>query len=190
MFDLATLSGVLVAVASPLQRDGAVDEPATARLVEHVIAGGVHGVLALGSTGETASLDEASRRKVLGAVVKAADRRVPVLCGVAQPQLSSAIAEVEAAAQLGAEAALVAPPFYYPMAQAQLLELVRSGRGAVLLSAIEPRLEMVDVSDADLAPSVNGLQPDREAQLRQHHSHLVLLAPQTSKQCDLRHHRG
>ena len=125
MFDLATLSGVLVAVASPLQRDGAVDEPATARLVEHVIAGGVHGVLALGSTGETASLDEPSRRKVLGAVVKAADRRVPVLCGVAQPQLSSAIAEVEAAAQLGAEAALVAPPFYYPMAQAQLLDFYR-----------------------------------------------------------------
>lgn len=119
------MAGVMVALASPLHRDGGVDEPATARLVEHVLAGGVHGLLALGSTGETAALDEPSRRKVLAAVVEAAGGRVPVLCGVAQPQLGAAAAEVEAAAKLGAVAALVAPPFYYPMSQAQLLDFYR-----------------------------------------------------------------
>src|SRR5205814_3826584 len=56
VFDLDSLSGVLVALASPVTRDGAIDEAAAARLVDHVLAGGVHGVLALGSTGETASL--------------------------------------------------------------------------------------------------------------------------------------
>src|SRR5690348_10475804 len=102
MFDLDHLSGVLVALASPLQQDGSVDEPGVERLVEHVLAGGVHGLLALGSTGETASLDESSRRRLLNAVVKAANGRVPVVCGVAQSHLSATRAEVEAAAQLGA----------------------------------------------------------------------------------------
>src|SRR5438034_5070083 len=106
------MAGVLVALASPLGRDGSVDEPAIGRLVEHVLAGGVHGLLALGSTGETASLDEPSRRKVLAAVVRAAAGRVPVLCGVAQPQLSTAMAEVEAAASMCDDVQLVVPPCY------------------------------------------------------------------------------
>jgi 4-hydroxy-tetrahydrodipicolinate synthase len=124
-FAIERLAGVLVALASPVRRDGSVDEPAVARLVDHVVAGGVHGVLALGSTGETASLDESARRKVLAGVLKAAAGRVPVLCGVAQPQLASAVAELRAAADLGADGALVAPPFYYPMSQAQLLDFFR-----------------------------------------------------------------
>ena len=125
MFDLSRLSGVLVALATPLHRDGSVDEPAIGRLVDHVVAGGVHGVLALGSTGETASLDEQARRRVLSCVLEAASGRVPVLCGVAQPQVSAATAEVKAAADVGADAALVAPPFYYPMSQQALMAFYR-----------------------------------------------------------------
>jgi 4-hydroxy-tetrahydrodipicolinate synthase len=125
VLDLDRLSGVLVALASPLLRDGSVDEPAVRRLVEYVLAGGVHGVLALGSTGESASLDETSRRRLLEGVVKAARGRVPVLCGVAQSHLASSRAEVEAAARLGADAALVAVPFYYPMDQAGVLAFYR-----------------------------------------------------------------
>src|SRR5689334_8518786 len=125
MLDLDRLSGVLVALASPMTRQGTVDEAATARLVDHVVAGGVHGVLALGSTGETASLDEPSRRAVLGAVVAAAKGNVPVIAGVAQSQLAAARAEVEAAARLGAAAALVAPPYYYPTDQLGVLAFYR-----------------------------------------------------------------
>ncbi len=109
-----------------MTREGEVDLGGVARLVEHVIDGGVHGVLALGSTGETASLDERSRRMVLDGVIKAAGGRVPVLCGVAQSQLASAVAEVEAAAKAGADAALVAPPFYYPTDQAGVLAFYRA----------------------------------------------------------------
>ncbi|HXN90666.1 MAG TPA: dihydrodipicolinate synthase family protein [Candidatus Sulfotelmatobacter sp.] len=125
MFSVEQLSGVLVALASPVRRDGAVDEPAVKRLVDHVLAGGVHGVLALGSTGETASLDEASRRAILGGVVEAAHGRVPVICGVARTDLAATRAELKAAASLGADAALVAPPFYYPMDQASVLAFYR-----------------------------------------------------------------
>ena len=122
---LELLSGVLIALASPLKRDGGVDEPGLARLVEHVLAGGAHGLLPLGSTGETASLDEKARRTVLAAVVRAANGRVPVICGVAQSHLDAARVEVEAAGRLGADAALVAPPFYYPTDQVGVLDFYR-----------------------------------------------------------------
>ena len=126
MFALDRVAGVLVALASPLKSDGSVDEPAFTRLVEHVLAGGVHGLLPLGSTGEGAALDESARRTALRCVVKAAAGRVPVICGVAQPNLQLARTEVEAAARLGADAVLVAAPFYYPMDQASVLAFYRA----------------------------------------------------------------
>jgi 4-hydroxy-tetrahydrodipicolinate synthase len=125
MFSVDTLSGVLPALISPLKEDGTADGPAIARLVDHVLKGGVHGLLALGSTGETASLDETARRKVLGGVIEAARGRVPVLCGVAQSHLAAARVEVKAAADMGADAALVAPPFYYLIDQPTVLAFYR-----------------------------------------------------------------
>jgi len=119
------LSGVLPALITPLHRDGSADEAGIGRLVEHVIAGGVHGLLPLGSTGEGASLGERTRWQVLSCVVEAAAGRVPVICGVAQPHLEAARSEVAAAARLGAHAALVAPPFYYPTDQATVLAFYR-----------------------------------------------------------------
>jgi len=126
VFKIEELTGVVPALISPLRGDGTVDEAAVTTLVERVIEGGVHGLLPLGSTGETASLDETARRKILECVVAAAAGRVPVICGVAQSHLLAARAEVEAAGRLGAAAALVAPPFYYPMDQATLLAFYRA----------------------------------------------------------------
>jgi 4-hydroxy-tetrahydrodipicolinate synthase len=125
MIKVQELRGVLPALVTPLTPDGGVDEPAIERLVGHVLAGGVHGLLPLGSTGESASLDETARRKVLAAVIKAAAGRVPVICGVVQSRLAAARADVKAAAELGAIAALVAPPYYYPIDQATVLDFYR-----------------------------------------------------------------
>jgi 4-hydroxy-tetrahydrodipicolinate synthase len=125
MFKIEELAGVLPALASPLKQEGTVDEPGVARLVEHVIEGGVSGLVPLGSTGETASLNETARRTMLACVVEAARGRVPVICGVAQSHLAAARAEVEAAAGLGADATLVAPPFYYLIDQPTVLAFYR-----------------------------------------------------------------
>ncbi len=126
MFDVTTLKGVLPALVTPLTEAGAVDEPAVGRLVEHVVEAGVSGLLPLGSTGETASLDEPSRRTMLAATVTAARGRVPVICGVAQSNLPAAAAEVAAAAELGADAVLVAPPFYYFVDQPTVISFYRA----------------------------------------------------------------
>jgi 4-hydroxy-tetrahydrodipicolinate synthase len=148
------LAGVVPALISPLRRDGRVDESAVARLVDHVIDGGVNGLLPLGSTGETASLDETARRTILECVVAAAAGRVPVICGVAQSHVSAARVEVEAAARLGADAVLVAPPFYYPMDQATLLafyrDLAATGTVPILLYNI-PQFTKVVAEPASVA---------------------------------------
>src|SRR3989441_13177273 len=91
------LSGVLPALVSPLHKDGTADEAGIKRLVEHVIAGGVNGLLPLGSTGEGASLGERTRAQILRCGVGAGAGRVPVVCGVGQPHLDAARAEVGAA---------------------------------------------------------------------------------------------
>ncbi|TMF67921.1 MAG: dihydrodipicolinate synthase family protein [Chloroflexi bacterium] len=154
MARIDALAGVLIALASPMTKGGAVDGAGIGRLVEHVISGGVHGVLALGSTGETASLDERARREVLDAVVTANAGRVPVLCGIAQSQLSTAIAEVAAAARAGADAALVAPPFYYPTDATGVLAFYRevaAGAEIPILVYNIPQFTKVAVDPTTLA---------------------------------------
>ncbi|GAC1665733.1 MAG: dihydrodipicolinate synthase family protein [Candidatus Dormibacteraceae bacterium] len=154
MFEIEDLTGVVPALISPLQRDGRVDEAAVARLVDHTIGGGVHGLLPLGSTGETASLDETVRRKILECVVAAAAGRVPVICGVAQSHISAARVEVEAAARMGASAVLVAPPFYYPMDQPSLLAFYRdlaANSGVPILLYNIPQFTKVVAEPASVA---------------------------------------
>jgi 2-dehydro-3-deoxy-D-pentonate aldolase len=154
MFKVQDLKGVLPALVTPLTRDGNVDEPAIERLIEHVLAGGVHGLLPLGSTGESASLDDAARRRVLARVVKAAGGRVPVICGVVQSRLEAARAGVETAAELGAIAALVAPPYYYPIDQVTVLDFYRrvaAGSSLPILVYNIPQNTKVVIEPATLA---------------------------------------
>jgi dihydrodipicolinate synthase/N-acetylneuraminate lyase len=125
VIQIEALTGVLPALVTPLHRDGSADDAGISRLVDHVLAGGVHGVLALGSTGEGAALGERTRSQVVSSVIESVAGRVPVLCGVAQPHLEAARAEVAAASRLGAQAALVAPPFYYLIDQATVLAFYR-----------------------------------------------------------------
>jgi dihydrodipicolinate synthase/N-acetylneuraminate lyase len=148
------LQGVIPALVTPLREDGSLDEPGVDRLVEHVLEGGSSGLLALGSTGETASLPELTRRALLSRVVKSAGGAVPVLSGVAQTTLAGARAEVEAAAALGAMAALVTPPFYYPVDQRTVFEFYRrlaSGSPLPILVYNIPQFTKVVIEPATLA---------------------------------------
>ena len=64
--------------------DGAVDEAAMARLIERQIASGVHGLVPVGTTGETATLSHAEHRRVVSLTVEVAAGRVPVIAGAAE----------------------------------------------------------------------------------------------------------
>src|SRR3978361_1541020 len=102
--------GVLPALITPF-RDGAVDEDAFVRLVERQIAGGVHGLVPVGTTGKNATLSHDEHRRVVELCVKTAAGRVPVIAGAGSTSTSKAIELAGPASQVGADAALVVTPY-------------------------------------------------------------------------------
>jgi 4-hydroxy-tetrahydrodipicolinate synthase len=106
------LRGVVPPVCTPLDSRGKVDTASLARLVEHLVNGGVHGLFALGSTGEVAYLTDEQRVTTLRTVVEAAAGRVPVLAGVIDTTTARVIDHAGAAAALGADALVATAPFY------------------------------------------------------------------------------
>jgi 4-hydroxy-tetrahydrodipicolinate synthase len=103
--------GVLPALVTPF-RDGHVDEDAFVKLVERQIAGGVHGLVPVGTTGETATLSHDEHRRVVELCVQTAAGRVPVIAGAGSNSTSEAIELVHHAKTIGADAALVVTPYY------------------------------------------------------------------------------
>src|SRR5262252_9802356 len=93
--------GVLPALVTPF-RDGQVDEDAFVRLVERQIAGGVHGLVPVGTTGESATLSHEEHRRVVELCVEIADGRVPVIAGAGSNSTEEAIGLVRHAKQVGA----------------------------------------------------------------------------------------
>ncbi|MGW1376420.1 dihydrodipicolinate synthase family protein [Streptomyces sp. NPDC002446] len=108
----APLHGVIPPVCTPLDQRGEVDTASLARLVHHLVDGGVHGLFALGSTSEVAYLTDAQRGTVLETVLKAADGRVPVLAGAIDTTTPRVLDHARAAADLGADALVATAPFY------------------------------------------------------------------------------
>jgi 4-hydroxy-tetrahydrodipicolinate synthase len=103
--------GVLPALVTPF-RDGAVDEDAFVKLVERQIQGGVHGLVPVGTTGETATLSHDEHRRVVELCVATAKGRVPVIAGAGSNSTAEAIELVQHAKEVGADAALVVTPYY------------------------------------------------------------------------------
>ncbi|MFG2141399.1 dihydrodipicolinate synthase family protein [Streptomyces sp. NPDC048650] len=107
----APLRGVVPPVCTPLDPHGEVDTASLTRLVTHLVDGGVHGLFALGSTGEAAHLTDARRATALETVVKAADGRVPVLAGIIDTTTPRMLDHARTAAALGADALVATAPF-------------------------------------------------------------------------------
>lgn len=106
------LSGVLTALVTPF-RDGGLDEPAFATLVERQISAGAHGlVVASGVAGEAVTLRGDDARRLIALCVKLADGQVPVIAGGSSNSTAAAVTLVRQAKDLGADAALVTTPWY------------------------------------------------------------------------------
>lgn len=116
----ARFQGLGVALATPFASDGRIDTAALARLVRHVAGGGADFLVALGSTGEAAALDEAERDQVVTAVREHAGP-LPVLVGAGSPSTAQAIAWAKKARDLGAHGTLVVVPPYVKPTQSGLV---------------------------------------------------------------------
>jgi 4-hydroxy-tetrahydrodipicolinate synthase len=105
------LSGVITALVTPF-RNGAIDETAFAALIERQVAAGVHGLVPVGTTGETATLSHQEHARVVSLCVEVVAGRVPVIAGAGSNATPEGIGLVRHAKAAGAQAALVVTPYY------------------------------------------------------------------------------
>jgi len=109
---MSNFRGVMTAMATPFHSDGAVDEAAARRLAAHLIEHGSHGVVVAGSSGEAATLDDAEHIGLLAAIVEEIGERATVICGTGTNDTRHSIALTKAAAEAGADGALIVTPYY------------------------------------------------------------------------------
>jgi len=120
------LRGIIPPLATPLQSFDALDVPGLEKLVEHILGGGVHALFLLGTTGEGPALSYRLRHELIERVCRQVASRVPVLVGITDSSYAESLRVAEHAAVHGAAAVVAAPPFYFPMTQADLLRLIES----------------------------------------------------------------
>lgn len=116
---MPALEGVIVALLTPVDREGKVDHGALRQLVERLTSRGVAGVSPLGSTGEGYSLGLDQRLAVVDTVAESVTAGMPVIPGVFAHNHEQAVAEIAGYADRGGTAVLVAPPGYYPLSAAE-----------------------------------------------------------------------
>ena len=141
--------GVITALITPL-RDGTVDEDAFVRLLERQIAAGVHGVVPMGTTGESATLTPDEHRRVVELCVEKTAGRVRVIAGAGASSTDRAIDFVRHAKTVGADGALVVTPYYNRPSQAGLKAHFEAIAEAVQLPVLlynVPGRTGVDLSD-------------------------------------------
>ena len=109
---------------TPLVDGDTLDQPGLARLIEHILSGGVHGLFVLGTTGEGPHLSRRLQYEVIEQTCKLTNGRVPVLVGVTHTSAAEIIATTEKAAASGADAVVLSAPYYHPINQAELLYFV------------------------------------------------------------------
>jgi 4-hydroxy-tetrahydrodipicolinate synthase len=120
------LHGVVPPLITPLAARDQLDTPALARLIDHVITGGVNALFLLGTSGELASLSPRTRREVITRAGRHIAGRVPFVVGITDPSLPESLALASHAMVAGAAAVVVTVPYYLPPAQDELLTYVQT----------------------------------------------------------------
>jgi dihydrodipicolinate synthase/N-acetylneuraminate lyase len=119
---MTKLAGIIPPMITPLRGRDELDVPGLERLIEHVLSGGVSGLFILGTTGEGPGLSYRLRREVVERVCKQVNHRVSVLVGITDTAFVESVNMARVAADSGADAVVLAPPYYLPEAQPELQE--------------------------------------------------------------------
>src|SRR2546428_1262634 len=110
---VSRFAGIIPPIVTLFDERGRIDEDANARHIEFLLRGGVHGIFALGSTGEVMHLTLDERRQFAPFVVGRVHGRVPVLIGCASTSTDEAVTLARHAQESGADGVVVIPPYYW-----------------------------------------------------------------------------
>jgi dihydrodipicolinate synthase/N-acetylneuraminate lyase len=119
------LKGIVPPMITPLLGPDQLDVAGFEKVLERVLAGGVHGVFILGTTGEAPSLSYRLRREVIDRACKIVRGRVPVLVGITDTSMVESVNLARHAAAAGAQALVTAAPYYFPEGQPELIDFVQ-----------------------------------------------------------------
>jgi 4-hydroxy-tetrahydrodipicolinate synthase len=119
------LRGIVPPLVTPLLDNNTLDIEGLQRLIEHTISGGVHGIFILGTTGEFASLSYKLRFELIKHTCMYVRGRVPVLVGITDSAFAESLNLAKVAADCGADAVVLAPPYYFASGQPELLEYLK-----------------------------------------------------------------
>lgn len=120
MMGLEKLRGVVAAIVTPFDKGGALDYGVLESLTRYLIDSGVHGIMATGGTGEFPHLSTDERVKATKSIVAGAAGRVPVFANTTACATADAVTLAELVAEVGAEAIISVPPYYFPLSDAAL----------------------------------------------------------------------
>jgi len=146
---MAEFHGVFPYLVSPIDAHGRIQTGVLARLADDLIKAGVHGLTPLGSTGEFAYLDKAQRADVVRATIHAADKRVPVVAGVASTSTADAVEQARAYQRMGADGILAIMEAYFPVADAGIEAYFRAIADAVDIPVVlytNPQFQRSDLT--------------------------------------------
>lgn len=128
--------GIVPPVCTPFTEQHEVDVPSLERLLSIMLDAGVHGLFALGSTSETATLSDAQRLQVIEVIVGSTAGAVPVIAGVIDTSTATVIEHARMAQDLGVDGLVVTCPFYLRPGPAEIGEHFRLVRAAVDLPIV------------------------------------------------------
>ncbi len=128
--------GSMVALVTPMREDGALDFEALERLVGFHLDAGTDAIVAVGTTGESATLDVAEHRRVVRRVVEFVRGRVPVIAGTGANATAEAVDLTRYAMEAGADACLLVTPYYNKPTQEGLYRHFRTIADAVAIPQI------------------------------------------------------
>ncbi|MCR5152633.1 MAG: dihydrodipicolinate synthase family protein [Prevotella sp.] len=116
------LCGIIPPLVTPLKDNETLDIESLERLIEHLIAGGVHGLFVLGTTGEEQSLSYKVRQEMIRESCRINNGRLPLLACVTDTSITESINMSRIAADCGAAAVVSAPPYYFATGQPELTQ--------------------------------------------------------------------
>jgi len=120
------LSGIIPPLVTPLLDNNTLDTKGLAKLIEHLLSGGVHGLFILGTTGEATSLSYNLRKELIKRTSELVNHRVPVVVGITDTSLDGSLEIAEYAKSAGLEGVVIAPPYYVPIAQEEMREYLEN----------------------------------------------------------------
>jgi len=106
------IQGSIVALVTPMDSNGTIDKESLKQLVEFHIEQGTDSIVAMGTTGESATLDEVEHCDVIKCIVEYVAGRIPVIAGTGANSTTEAISLTQAAKKAGADACLLVTPYY------------------------------------------------------------------------------